>query len=122
MGAAMMVPGLTPASMFWLAVGSLLVAGALNSLCNGPLFAMMQAVVAPEMQGRVFTLIGSAASLMMPLGLAVAGPLSDVLGPQLWFVLGGAACIVMGVYGLLSPIVMGIERSATVAAPHPETI
>lgn len=112
MGAALVVPGLAPPAMFWLAAGGLLVAGALNALCNGPLFAMMQAVVAPEMQGRVFTLIGSASALMMPLGLAVAGPLSDVLGPQLWFMVGGAACIVMGAYGLLSPSVMGIERQA----------
>lgn len=111
-GVAMVVPGLAPPSMFWVAAGGLLAAGALNALCNGPMFAMMQAVVAPEMQGRVFTLIGSAGTLMMPLGLAVAGPLSDVLGPQLWFVVGGVACIVMGAYGLLSPSVIGIERQA----------
>ena len=33
----------------------------------------------------------------------MAGPLSDVLGPQIWFAVGGAACVLLAVYGLLSP-------------------
>ncbi|MEN9936768.1 MAG: hypothetical protein RLZZ387_3347 [Chloroflexota bacterium] len=110
MGAALLLPGLAPAELFWLAVAGLFVGGAMNALCNGPLFALMQGVVAPEMQGRVFTLIGSAGGLMMPLGLVVAGPLSDQFGPQLWFAVGGVACIVAAVVGLLSPAVMGVEQ------------
>lgn len=116
MGVGLLLTGLVPASGFWLAVGALLFAGAMNSLCNGPLFAMMQAIVAPDMQGRVFTLIGSASALMMPLGLAVAGPLSDLFGSQLWFAVGGGACVVMAIVGLLSPAVMGLERHGVASA------
>jgi MFS transporter, DHA3 family, macrolide efflux protein len=119
MGFATLAPGFAPPWLFWGAVAGLLIAGAFNSLCNGPLFAMMQSVVAPDMQGRVFTLIGSAGSLMMPLGLAVAGPLSDIFGPQIWFAVGGVACVLMGMYGLLSPAVMGIERHGEVLAAEP---
>lgn len=111
MGAALLVPGLAPAGMLWAAVAALLLAGAMNSLCNGPLFAMLQAVVAPEMQGRVFSLIGSASAAMMPLGLAVAGPLADRFGVQLWFLLGGAACVLMGSLALLSPTLMRLEEN-----------
>jgi len=32
------------------------VAGYMNPITNGPVHAVLQAVVAPEMQGRVFTL------------------------------------------------------------------
>lgn len=116
MGAATIVPGVAPAWLFWGAFAGLLVAGVLNALVNGPMFAMMQSLVAPEMQGRVFTLIGTAGSLMMPIGLAVAGPISDQLGPQIWFTVGGAACIVMGAWGLLSPAVMSIERGVEAPA------
>ncbi|HWQ12665.1 MAG TPA: MFS transporter [Roseiflexaceae bacterium] len=117
MGAGLLFTGLVPPQAFWAGVGALFFAGAMNSLCNGPMFALLQAVVAPEMQGRVFTLIGSLSSLMVPIGLGVAGPLSDLLGPQLWFAVGGAACVLMGAAGLLSPTIMGIERHALATTP-----
>jgi DHA3 family macrolide efflux protein-like MFS transporter len=116
MGAGLLFAGLVPPQAFWVAVGALFFAGAMNSLCNGPLFALMQAVVAPEMQGRVFTLIGSLSGFMMPIGLGVAGPLSDLLGPQVWFAIGGGVCILMGALALFSPTVMGIERHGLAAA------
>jgi len=49
-------------------------------LTNGPLLAVVQAVVAPDMQGRVFSLINSVSTGMTPLGLAIAGPVADALG------------------------------------------
>jgi DNA-binding CsgD family transcriptional regulator/tetratricopeptide (TPR) repeat protein len=41
--------------------------------CGGVLFAILQATVAPEMQGRVFMLVNSATSLMTTVGLVLAG-------------------------------------------------
>jgi MFS transporter, DHA3 family, macrolide efflux protein len=120
MGAGLLVTGVVPPQAFWVAVGALFFAGVMNSLCNGPLFALMQTVVTPEMQGRVFSLIGSLSSVMMPLGLAVAGPLSDVFGSQTWFAFGGAACVLLGIYGLFSPTVRGVEHfTGDAAAPTP---
>lgn len=49
----------------------------------------MQAVVAPDMQGRVFSLINSVSTGMTPLGLAIAGPVADALGVNIWFIVGG---------------------------------
>ena len=43
------------------------------------------------MQGRALTLLQSAAGAMIPLNLAVAGPLADVLGVQAWFLIAGIA-------------------------------
>lgn len=119
-GAGLVLLALTPPQAFWLGVGALLFAGVMNAFCNGPLFAMLQSVVAPEMQGRIFTLLGSLASLMAPLGLAIAGPLSDLVGPQPWFGVGGAACIVLGIVAFGMPSVMNIERQAA-AAPAPSS-
>jgi hypothetical protein len=62
------------------AVALSFVTGAALSLANGPLFAIMQATVAKDMQGRVFTLLASVGGAMIPLGLAVAGPVVDAIG------------------------------------------
>jgi DHA3 family macrolide efflux protein-like MFS transporter len=81
----------------------------MNPMVNGPFMALFQQVVAPELQGRVFTVLGSMAALATPLGLAIAGPVSDWLGIQVWFVVGGLVCAVASVAMLLTPAVMNIE-------------
>jgi len=45
----------------------------------------------------------------MPLGLAIAGPVADALGVQIWFLIGGIATIVMGTGALFIPAIMQIE-------------
>jgi DHA3 family macrolide efflux protein-like MFS transporter len=82
----------------------------MNPLVNGPLFAVVQAVVAPEMQGRVFTLITSFAMAMAPIGLIVAGPIADRLGVQTWYVIGGVMTMLLGLGAFLIPAIMNIEN------------
>ena len=77
---------------------------------NGVVFAVLQATVLPEMQGRVFTLINSLVSGISPLSLAVAGPLADQLGIRFWYVLGGVVCIILGSVVLFIPNVVNAER------------
>ena len=101
--------GLAPAAAFVLAVAGIFLAGFMHPIGNGPLFAVMQARVAPEMQGRIFTLVNSMAAACTPLGLAVAGPVADAIGVQAWFKVGGLVCIVAGVGGLLVPAILHLE-------------
>jgi DHA3 family macrolide efflux protein-like MFS transporter len=72
--------------------------------------------VAPEFQGRVFTLYTSAAGAMTPLGLAIAAPVAELLGVQAWYVAGGIACVAMGIMGFLIPSIARIEDTEPVAA------
>jgi DHA3 family macrolide efflux protein-like MFS transporter len=109
MGVGIIVIGLTPATAFMLALGSLFFSGFMNPIVNGSLFAFLQANIPPEMQGRVFTLVLSGSAAMSPLGLAVAGPVADALGVQVWFVIGGIATVVMGVGSFFVPAIMNIE-------------
>jgi len=67
MGLGTLVIGLSPATAFELALAGMLLAGFMNPITNGPTFAVIQSVVAPEMQGRVFTVIGSLTAAMSPL-------------------------------------------------------
>ncbi len=111
-GVSMAVVGFAPANAFWLAVGAFFFVGFLLPMVDGPIMAIMQSAVKPEYQGRVFMLIGSLLSLSSPLGLALAGPLSDQLGLQIWFVTAGVLTSAVGVAGLLVPAVMQIEENA----------
>jgi DHA3 family macrolide efflux protein-like MFS transporter len=95
--------------MFWLAVLSAFIAASMIPMVNGPVHAILQATVDPQMQGRVFTLIGSLGSAMAPLGLIIAGPVADAIGVQSWYVIGGVACIVIAVTGYFIPALMNIE-------------
>ncbi|HSN75506.1 MAG TPA: MFS transporter [Anaerolineae bacterium] len=109
MGVGVTLIGLTPAALFPLALAAMFLAGFTQPLVNGPVMAIMQATVAPEMQGRVFTLLHAVASAMTPLSLAVAGPVADAVGVSPWYVAGGLGCLLMAGLGLLLPPVLHIE-------------
>jgi DHA3 family macrolide efflux protein-like MFS transporter len=101
--------GLVPSNLFWLGVASAFLAAAMIPMVNGPVHAILQSTVEPEMQGRVFTLVGSLGSAMAPLGLIIAGPVADLIGVQSWYVIGGVACILMALVGYSMPALMNIE-------------
>ncbi len=108
-GVAFIVVGVTPASAFGLALAGILIAGLANPLVNGPFFAIIQDVVEPEIQGRVFTVVGSLAGIAAPIGMVIAGPLSDRFGVQFWFLLGGIASVAMAIGARTIPAVLHIE-------------
>ncbi|UCC65258.1 MAG: MFS transporter, partial [Anaerolineae bacterium] len=110
-GMSVMLIGLAPGNGFWLALAAIFVAGFMNPLINGPFFAILQTTVAPEMQGRVFTLAGSLSQAMMPLSLAVAGPVADVVGIRAWYVVGGAVFALMGAGSFFVPVVVNLEQN-----------
>jgi len=122
MGIGCLLLGFVPSYMFPAAVGLMFWLGFTNPITNGPLLASVQAVVAPEMQGRVFTLIQSLASGMSPLGLIIAGPVADKFGVQSWFILGGSITLVMAVCMLFIPAVMNFEKGRTVLSQSEETV
>jgi DHA3 family macrolide efflux protein-like MFS transporter len=79
-------------------------------MVNGPLFAVMQTKVEPELQGRVFTLLTAGAGLASPLGLIIAGPVADATSNQLWFIIGGIATILTGLVIFLVPDILEMGR------------
>jgi DHA3 family macrolide efflux protein-like MFS transporter len=110
MGAGTLLLALAPSSAMFLAVGGALLVGVMSPITMGPFFAIIQSNVEPDMQARVFSLLSSVGTAMVPIGLIVAGPVSDQAGIQVWFLLGGSLCVLMGLVGLFNPVVMNIER------------
>jgi DHA3 family macrolide efflux protein-like MFS transporter len=105
----LMIMGLTPGSLMWLGITGVLIVGIFIPIANGPISAVLQATVEPSMQGRVFTLVGSLASAMTPLGLIIAGPLSDLVNIQIWYIVGGIVALGFGLGGRFSKVLLGIE-------------
>lgn len=122
MGVGTIVIGAAPANAFLIAIAGMALAGIMNPITNGPLFAVLQSTVAPDMQGRVMSLLNAFATAMSPLSLLVAGPLSDAVGVQVWYIVGGISCILLAAVGYLTPAVANLEHgrpgtAAPVAAP-----
>jgi len=111
LGIGVLVLGKAPASNVLWAVGAALIVGIMLPITNGPIHAVMQSVVAPDMQARVFSLLGSLAAGMSPIGLIIAGPLSDRVSIQTWFLLAGILCLIMAVVGMFIPAVMNLESN-----------
>lgn len=97
--------------MFHLLLAATFLVGFTQVFANGPLTAIMQSAVAPEMQGRVFSLLGAGATAMMPLSLLIAGPVSDHFGIRFWYVFGGSVCILMTIASTFVPALMNIESN-----------
>ncbi len=115
LGLAVTAVGVTPEASFAWALISMACVGMIVPLVNGPVHAIFQATIAPDYQGRIFTLIGSLAAGAAPLGLIVAAPVAERLDVGAWYVAAGAACVAMGIAGLLAPSVRGIEDAAPVS-------
>jgi DHA3 family macrolide efflux protein-like MFS transporter len=98
-GLGSLAVGILPSSAFLLAVPCFFVIGTMLPMLNGSLFALLQTMIPPDLQGRVFTIVLATSAAMAPIGLAVAGPVSDLFGVQIWFIIGG---LVMAGFGILS--------------------
>ena len=119
MGAGTLILALAPASSIFLAVGGALLVGLMTPITMGPFFAVIQSTVEPDMQARVFSLLSSVGTGIVPLGLMIAGPVADRVGIQAWFLLGGTLCIFMAVTGFFIPAVMNMEKKDN---PQPEAV
>ncbi|MEN9953608.1 MAG: hypothetical protein RL024_53 [Actinomycetota bacterium] len=79
-------------------------------------FTLLQETVEPERQGRVFGFVGIVMSVAMPLGMAILGPLADVVAVELLLIVTGAATVVIAALAVLLP-----AGKRAIAAAHAST-
>ena len=77
---------------------------------------LLQETVEPERQGRVFGFVGIVMAVAMPLGMAVLGPLADIVSVELLLVVTGAATVVIAVAAIALP-----SGRRAMAAAHSST-
>jgi DHA3 family macrolide efflux protein-like MFS transporter len=111
LGLSFVVLGLTPGGLFRMALTSIFVVGLMIPLIDGPIMAILQGTVAPEIQGRVFTMMGSLLWITSPISLAVAGPVTDWIGLQVWYMTAGVMCVATGLAGFFVPAIVNIEEN-----------
>ena len=111
LGAGTLVLGVTSPGRFPLAVAAILLVGVCAAVANGCIAAVLQATIAPEYQGRVFTLMASLATAMTPLGLVLATPIANVAGVRAWYVAGGIACAALGAAAYLVRSIREMDAS-----------
>jgi MFS transporter, DHA3 family, macrolide efflux protein len=110
-GAGVMIVAAAPTNGFFLALAAMALIGVMNSMANGPLGALLQSIVRHDMQGRVNSLVNSAATAMTPIGLLIAGPVSDLIGIRSWYWIAGIVSLLMGLAGFFIPVVMNVENN-----------
>jgi DHA3 family macrolide efflux protein-like MFS transporter len=64
---------------------------------------LLQETVEPERQGRVFGFVGIVIAVAMPLGMAVLGPLADIVSVELLLIITGLATVVVAIVAVLLP-------------------
>lgn len=119
-GLGVALTGAAPKPFFAMALIGNFVAGFTNPIANGPLMAILQARVSPEMQGRVLSLVNSGATAMMPVSLLIAGPLSDAIGVRVWYVAGGLLCVAIALAAFAIPAIMKVEQNGHVVPAREE--
>lgn len=110
LGIGVMLIGLAPADLFLLAIAGNIMLGFMIPMANGPIGALLQSIIRPDMQGRVMSLLQSGATAISPLGLLIAGPFSDWLGIRVWFWAGGILCALIAIGAFFVPIIMNVEN------------
>jgi DHA3 family macrolide efflux protein-like MFS transporter len=71
--------GLGVAPNFWLYLAIMGLLGISLPLWNAPSMALLQTTVEPAFMGRVLSVFTMVSSVMMPLGMLVFGPISDIV-------------------------------------------
>lgn len=104
--ASIFVVGLAPANLLLIAVGGMFIAGMMIPLASGSIMAVVQSIVPPAIQGRVFTVLISLGPAMTPVGLALAGAIGEAFGIQAWYLVGGIILALIGIFGGMNRSIM----------------
>jgi DHA3 family macrolide efflux protein-like MFS transporter len=111
LGTSFLALGFVPGSAFVAALVIIFLVGLTIPMIDGPIMAILQSAVAPEVQGRVFTIMSSLIWITSPFSLAIAGPISDWLGLQMWYLLAGTLCGTAGLVSFFIPAAVNIEQN-----------
>ncbi len=114
-GAATLVMGFSEGFIFYLGVMTLL--GLTMPFFNTGSMTVMQTHVQPEIMGRIFGLVSIISSGVMPLSMAIFGPLSDLLSVETLLILTGALMVIISLFALRLREMVAIGQSPNNQAP-----
>jgi len=77
---------------------------------------LLQETVEPERQGRVFGFVGIVMAVSMPIGMAVLGPLADIVSVEILLIVTGSVTVGVAIVAVLLP-----AGKRAIAAAHAST-
>ena len=84
--------------VFWVYLLFMVLIGLSIPIFNTPATVLLQQTVEKDFLGRVFGILGMISSIMMPMGMLVFGPLSDLIKIE-WLLIGtGLVLFVQGIF------------------------
>lgn len=111
MGICTFALGLIPSFVMYLIFMAL--AGIVMPLFNTPATVLLQEKVEEDFLGRVFGVLGMISSTMMPLGMLVFGPISDVIKIE-WLLIGtGLLMFIQGFFLIGSKVMIEAGKPIT---------
>jgi len=119
-GAFTLLLGLAPSNAFVLGTGFVFLLGASISFTDAPIAAIMQTTVPPEMQGRVFGLLGGLFSFTTPIGLGVLALIGDRIAIPLLYQVAGMLCLAVTASCCAIPAFRKLEEHKFNGARHEE--
>ena len=120
-GIGISMVGFVPSTGFNLSLIAFGLIALMLPLINGTLHAIFQASIPPGIQGRVTSLSSFVSMLAIPIGTAIAGPVSDAVGIQSWFIISGITMFLSGVLGFFLPSLRNVESKHQSHDLHPST-
>jgi DHA3 family macrolide efflux protein-like MFS transporter len=107
-GACTFALGVIP--VFWIYLVFMGLVGVAMPVFNTPSTVLLQEKVEPDYLGRVFGVLGMISSSMMPLGMLVFGPISDIIRIE-WLLIGtGVLLFIQGFFLVGNKVLIAAGR------------
>ncbi|MZP30612.1 MFS transporter [Heliobacterium undosum] len=96
LGLCALIGGLVPAGAFWLFCIIVFIMGTTGMCSHIPFTAYIQKTIPQENLGKVISLVTSVMSFAAPIGMFIAGPVSEIIGVNNWMVCAGILMLLVG--------------------------
>ncbi|GHU77626.1 MFS transporter [Clostridia bacterium] len=104
---------------FWIYLGIMLLCGATVPFFNTPVMTIMQTKLEPQLMGRVFSVQMMISGLAMPLGMALFGPLGDIVSIEVLLIITGVLLFGGGLSLLTMKPIIEVGKPDAVAGDIP---
>jgi len=96
--AAILMAAMGTTNLFPLYLTLMFLMGVPIPMINVPTTTLLQEIVEPEIQGRVFGVLSLIQTTVMPAGILIYGPISDSVSIELMLILSGLAMVLPGIW------------------------
>lgn len=109
-GISLTISGMLPRNYLIVFALMSMIMGLAGPLFGGAHYVLLQSKIDPSILGRVISISSSMMLLATPIGLLIAGPVSQVIGIDKWFLISGILTIIIGAICKLNSAIGNIEQ------------